>query len=340
VQWLEGSAPSAVPGHRRGRLLIDSVAGRINLFVLAGPDADRAEDVQIKETADALEINVTGQRLADYRFNTRDPEVRRPYFHPIFGPHGQPITQMGEVPGKKEKHFHHTALYLAHQNWSVPGQAGLDNWQMNKNCTRIEHVKFDLVESGPLAARFVERLHWLDKAGSKALVAETRTVTIPKRPPTSRVIDIDLTLKALDLPVTLNKTPYHLIACRVLDAMLPKNGGAISNSAGQKNPGDGALANWIDISGALDGKVQGVALLNHPGNDRQPTPCLQFAGQTIGLSPTHKEPLTIDAGKGMRFRCRVLVHAGNAEEGKVTAEYDSYTQDGKSDLGRLRWQGA
>ena len=100
---------------------------------------------------------------------------------------------------------------------------------------------------------------------------------------------------------------------RVLDTMLSKNGGAITNSEGKKNPGDGAPASWIDISSKLDGEEQGVALFNHPKNDRQPTPCLQFGGQTIGLSPTHKEPLTLDAGKEVRFRYRVLVHAGNVE---------------------------
>jgi hypothetical protein len=173
-------------------------------------------------------------------------------------------------------------------------------------------------------------LNWLDSKGEKVLLAETRTVTVPKRPVASRIIEIDLVLKAQDLPVTLNKTPYHLLACRVLDAMLPKNGGAISNSEGKKNPPDGAPANWIDISGKLGDEEQGVALFNHPKNDRQPVPCLQFSGQTIGLSPTHKESLTIDAGKEARFRFRVLVHEGNVEGGKVAAEYESYQKAGQA----------
>lgn len=335
VQWLPSRLPSAVPGARRGCLFIGPVVGTdVDLLVGAGPAAAKAEDdVAIKETADTLEVRLSDKPFFSYRYNTKDAELRRPIFHPLLGPGGKTITQLGEVPDKKVAHFHHTALWIAHQNWSAKGLPNCDNWQMNKNCTRIEHVKFEAIESGPLAARFIEKLNWLDTKGEKTLLAETRTVTVPKRPAASRIIDIDLTLKAQDLPVTLNKTPYHLLACRVLDAMLPKNGGAITNSEGKKNPPDGAIAAWIDISGKLDGAEQGVALFNHPKNDRQPTPCLQFGGQTIGLSPTHKEALTIEPDKEARFRFRVLVHAGNVEDGKVAAEYEAYSKAGQGRIG-------
>jgi hypothetical protein len=291
------------------------------------------DQVKIKESPDALDVSLGDKPFFTYRYNTKDPELRRPIFHPVIGPSGKTITQLGEVADKKVAHFHHTGLWIAHQNWAAKGLPNCDNWQMNKNCTKIEHVKFEAIESGPLAARFIEKLYWLDTKGEKTLLAETRTVTVPKRPAAGRIIDIDLTLKAQDLPVTLNKTPYHLLACRVLDAMLPKNGGAMTNSEGKKNPADGAVANWIDISGKLDGDEQGVALFNHPKNERQPTPCLQFAGQTIGLSPTHKESLTIEPGKEVRFRFRVLVHAGNVEDGKVAAEYEAYTKAGQGRIG-------
>jgi hypothetical protein len=310
----------------------------VDLFVSLGAadapaDKKPADELHIKETADALEITVAGKPFVTYRYNTKDPEVPRPYFHPVVGPSGKTITQMGEVPGKKEKHFHHTALWIAHQNFTAKGEPTCDNWQIGKTRSRMEHVKFDKVESGPLAARFIEHLRWLNVKGDKTLLAETRTVTIPKRPAANRVLDIEIVLTAQDLPVTLNKTPYHILAARVLDAMLPAKGGAITNSEGKKNPGDGAPAKWIDISGKLDGEEQGIALFNHPANLRQPTPCLQFAGQTIGLSPTHKEPYTIEPGKQLRLRYRVLIHAGDVTDGKVAEEYAAYEKPGQSRIG-------
>jgi hypothetical protein len=78
----------------------------------------------------------------------------------------------------------------------------------------------------------------------------------------------------------------------------------------------------------VDGKTAGVALLNNPANFRHPTPCLNFANQTIGLSPTHQEAYTLAAGKSLRLRFRVLVHAGSAAEAEIAHEYDHYGRDG------------
>jgi hypothetical protein len=286
-----------------------------------GPLAAAEAEVALKQSDQAIEAVVGGKPFFSYRYQTKDPEVPRPYFHPLVGPSGKVITQMGEVPGKRVAHFHHTALWIAHQNWSVEGEEVCDNWQIGKTRSRIEHVQFDAVASGA-AGRFVERLDWRNVKGDKTLLEEVRTVAVPRRPADSRVIDLEVLLTARDRAVTFRRTPYHFLAVRVLDAMLPRNGGAIVNSEGKKNPPDGTPARWIDVSGKLDGEVQGVALFDHPGNFRHPTPCLQFAGQTIGLSPTHREPFTLEAGKSLRLRWRVLVHAGDAEI--VPAEYEAY----------------
>jgi hypothetical protein len=337
VQWLASALPSAIAGQQRGTLLIGpGAAGAIDLLVQAGvqPAGQAADEVRIRETPQALEATVGGQPFFNYRFQTRkDPELPRPIFHPLHGPTGKTITQLGEIPGKRVAHFHHTGLWIAHQNWTARGFPNLDNWQMNRNCTRIEHIRFERVESGAMAGRFIELLHWLDPKGDRPLLVETRTVTVLRRPAAARVIDIDIVLRAQDLPVTLNRTPYHLLACRVVDSMLPRNGGAMVNSDGRRNPPDGTTAAWIDVSGSIDNEEQGVALMNHPRNDRHPVPCLQFSGQTIGLSPTHREALTIDANREARFRFRVLVHAGNAKAAKVAAEYEAYGREGQ---GRIR----
>jgi hypothetical protein len=342
AQWLDLPEPSIVPRQRRGTLLLGATRGpgRIDLFVRAGPapapqDKQKdAEGVRIRETPDALEIRSDGQLFVTYRFNTKDPQVPRPYFHPLAGPAGQTITQMGEVPDKRVKHFHHTALWVAHQNFAARGQPACDNWQIGRpNSSRIEHVRFDSVQGGPMAGRFAERLRWLNVKGDRTLLEETRTVTVPRLPAARRAIDLDIRLRATDLPVTFNRTPYHLLAVRVLDALLPGKGGVITNSAGTQNPADGVAANWIDISGRLGEASLGVALFNHPDNFRHPTPCLQFARQTIGLSPTHREAYTLEAGRELRLRYRVLVHAGNVKDGGVAGQYEAYARPGQTRIG-------
>jgi hypothetical protein len=319
----------------------------VELFVATGakpppaPTTDTKAEVRIGRTRDALEITTNGKPFVTYRYNTKDPQVPRPYFHPLVGPTGEVITQMGEVPGKRVAHFHHTALWIAHQNFGARGQPACDNWQIGRpNSSRIEHIRFDTVESGPMAARFSERLHWLNTKGDQVLVEETRTVTIPHRPPAGRVLDLDIRLRSRAVAVTFQRTPYHLLAVRVLNALLPGQGGVITNSAGRENPADGETADWIDISGRLGGAWQGVALLNHSGNLRAPTPCLQFARQTIGLSPTHREPYMLEPKQELRLRYRVFVHAGNAAAARVASEYQAYVKPAQSRVGApVPWRG-
>jgi hypothetical protein len=189
------------------------------------------------------------------------------------------ISQLGEIPGKRTAHYWHTGLWIAHQNFTRG-----NNWQMDadpkvtpRKYSSLLHRSFEDVSSGKIG-RIVEKLGWDDIKGTAILLDETRTITVPHRPADRRVIDFDLVLRTRREPVTLNATPYQIIAFRDLNSMVPafSKEAVITNSEGQKNPKDGEPAKWIDVSGLVDGQMVGVALLNHPDNLRHPTPCMNF----------------------------------------------------------------
>lgn len=286
----------------------------------------QADQVTIQKTPDELKIAIDGKPFFTYQYNTNKPERRRPIIHPLYGPNGNVITQMGQVPNKRVQHFHHTGLWISHQNFTQG-----NNWQMDANPRKkprryssLLHRKFVKIASGN-PAQFVEKLEWDTIDGKTILLEETRTVTIPHRPAARRVIDFDIVLKAKK-DVTFNRTPYHILAVRAINSMVPayNKKAVITNSEGQKNPRDGSPAKWIDVTGPVDGKMVGITLFNHPGNFRHPTPCLNFARQTIGLSPTHRESYTLPAGKTLHLRFRVLVHAGTVSQAGVAREYEEY----------------
>jgi hypothetical protein len=296
-------------------------AALVTLTVAAqGGAAGAAANPQVvfSQGPDSVELWVSG-RFAAYRYNTADPELPRPYFHPIIGPTGVPITQEGEIPGTKQAHFHHTGLVLAHQNFTEG-----NNWQIGPAHSRMRHLAFDVMESGPVMGRFIQRLEWPNVKGDRVVFRETRTVCVPARPVESRYLDVDTTITCGDQPATWHATPYHLLAIRVPDAMVVSKGGVITNSEGETNPKDGASARWLDFSGPLGGKTCGVAIFNHPANPRHPTPWLNFENETVGAAPTHREPYTWKPGEALRFRYRVYFHLGGVRESRVPQEYDAY----------------
>jgi hypothetical protein len=303
---------------------------RLTLQVaVAGDTPARLSRVLCSQGAHNVEIQIDGDPFTTYRYDTRDPELPRPYFHPLLGPTGVPLTQDGEFPGTNKGHIWHTGLVLAHQNFTDG-----NNWQTGSpKFSRMRHVAFDVMESGPLLGRFIQRLEWLNVAGDRTVFHETRTITIPARAAQRRCLDIDTTITCGSQPAVWNATPYHLLAIRMPDAMLIGKGGIITNSEGQSNPPDGTSARWLDYSGPLGAATAGVTLFDHPQNLRHPTSWLNFQAQTIGAAPAHREPLSWKEGEARRFRYRVYVHAGDVKQALVAQEYAAYVAEPEARIG-------
>jgi hypothetical protein len=93
---------------------------------------------------------------------------------------------------------------------------------------------------------------------------------------------------------------------------------------------------WVDYSGKIDGKPLGIAILDHPANPKAPTHWHSrdyglFAANIFGehdfySDKTRDGSVTLEPGKSMRFRYRVVVHPGSLEDAKVADLYERYKQ--------------
>ncbi|MGV3719854.1 MAG: DUF6807 family protein, partial [Actinomycetota bacterium] len=142
------------------------------LTVLVGAPEDgsgvRPPRVVFSQGPTDVDIRTDGAAFATYRYDTRDPELPRPYFHPIIGPTGVSITQDGEFPGTRKGHIWHTGLVLAHQNFTNG-----NNWQTGgPQFSRMRHLAFEVMESGPVLGRFIQRLEWPTTAGERGVFRE------------------------------------------------------------------------------------------------------------------------------------------------------------------------
>jgi len=297
--------------------------------------------VELRLERATLDIFMDGEPFAVYNYAPQHQWLCRPYFHPVLGPGGQFLTQDGEFPGTSRGHYWHQGLFIAHQNYTRG-----NTWEEEEGrCGRIIHVAFEEVVSGDGCGHFVERLDWRQPGSAITQLVERRTVRIPRRPPKRRVLDFEVELTAVSEDLTFAATPYHFLACRVADSMVPlakkreyadrygalvdfsplDRGGEIRDSAARVNQAsNGAAAEWIDASGPLGDGEAGVALMAHPSNFRHPAPVGDWNDMTISLSPTFHEPLTLPQGETLRLLYRALVHAGDAKRAGVAEEYAGY----------------
>jgi len=245
----------------------------------------------------------------------------------------------GDPEKTKNDHPHHTSLWVAYgsvngvDNWSNAAKAG---WQI--------HKAFEAVESGAEGGMFRETLDWTD-AEKKPILAEVRTVRIPRpKDDACRILDLEITLQAKYGKVVFGETKEGgMCSTRMrTEFRADKEGtnGRLVNSNGESAGASwGKRALWVDASGEVEGKRTGYAIFDHPSNLRHP---VYWHSRTYGLLTTNpfaiqsfdkkaeeKGGYTLDEGKELTLRYRVLFHLGDEKEGKVAERYAEYARQPK-----------
>jgi len=191
-----------------------------------------------------------------------------------------------------------------------------DASQLDNKSGRIRLRKVMSVKGDTARVEF----EWLDPTG-KPILLEDRTMTFSGTP-TQRIIDFDITLTA-QTPVKFADTKEGMFNIR-LSSELTEPKGLMISSTGCKTEKEcwGKRAEWMDVSGEIAGEKLGVAIFDHPENPRHPTYWHArvyglFAANPFGVRDFSGDKnadgsLSLDPGKSVRFRYRVLIHPANA----------------------------
>lgn len=256
---------------------------------------------------------------------------RRPFLHPVRGPDGAELTELGKPHDPTGSHDHHYSLWVAHAN--VDGE---DFWTESGGA--IRHDGFRSLEDGPVFGRLIAENRWT--IDDRALLAERRTITCYAPQESFHVIDLDLELRPAGAePVELGETPFGFLGARVRQSMsVFDGGGEIRNADGDVNE-HGAFrepSRWIDTAGPVGpDRWSGIALMDHPENPRHPTAWHCRNDGWMGASTTLGEPLTIAPEEPLRLRYRACLHHGDAVEGHVERRYRSFASDPTVDVGEI-----
>ncbi len=306
---------------------------------------DHGPGVVLTELPDGqLAIAIDGERFTTYYFGS---DVVRPYFHPLIGPTGKPVTREwpmvpapeGVTPGRYPyDHPHHKGFWVAHGDVN-----GADHWSEGPNHATMRHAGFQRLVSGPVYGGFDETVEWLDRAAN-VIMTETRRMTFFNAGPDVRLFDVSLRFNAGSGIVTFGDTKEGgLIAVRVASSMdeptrnNPEGKGRIENSYAARGEAEcwGKRAMWCDYSGPVDGEVVGITLMDHPVNPRYPTHWHVRSYGLMTANPfglhdfyndpdTHRGDWTIPAYESRNFLYRVLIHRGSAAEADVRERYHDF----------------
>lgn len=250
-------------------------------------------------------IQRDGKELTRYHFGTG---LRRPFLFPVMGPSGRSLTRMGH-PHDPVGHSHHNSVWITHND--VNGQI----FWSDRGTGQIRHQRILRYVDGTKEAAILTLNAWVGK--DEHLLDELRQMTVESLDRGEWLLYLDLQLEAKKKPVTLGKTAFGLIGVRMAKTIgVHDGGGMIRNSAGQVNEkGPKGVfrkrAKWVDYSGPITTEaVEGITLMDHPGNPNHPSHFHVRADGWMGASLTYGKAITIEEGKPLRLAYGLYVHRG------------------------------
>ncbi|MBI3911815.1 MAG: PmoA family protein [Armatimonadetes bacterium] len=286
-----------------------------------------------------LEMRLRGEVCAAYHYSSHHA---RPFLHPVLGPGGLPVTRsypLAQVAGETNDHPHHRSL------WTAYGAVnGVDDWsEAAGQHGFIRHRRFLEVQSGAVFGGFTAELLWTAPDGEPVL-SERRTIRLYNTEPERRLLDYEVTFIASHGDVHFGDTKEGgIVAVRVATSMDAKRGGRIENEVGGVGEAQcwGKRAAWCDYSGPVPSRQvgMGIAVMDHPRNFRHPThwhvrdyglmAANVFGAATFERDSGRRGEHVLKNGEELMFRYRLLVHRGNATDGRVSDAYHAYAQPPK-----------
>ena len=302
-------------------------AGESRTYTLSEGSVAGETGVQLKEEAETITVTLNDRHFTTFRYAKAQ---FRPYFFPVLGPNGREVTR-GETSDISKDHVHHRSLYVAY------GEVNdVDLWGEGSNSGRVVPQGFTQKQGGAVVSRLYTQNSWQTQAG-EVLMTDVQNYRIYNLPEDAAILDLDLSFIASVGDVHFGDTKEGgIISIRVHPSMNASDGGKMENAFGGINEAEtwGKRANWCDYSGVVDGTPVGIAVFDHIVNPRYPTywhvrnyglmGSNIFGGSSFERDPSKDGSYTLKQGEEMHFRFRVLIHAGDANVGKVAQKYHDF----------------
>ncbi len=297
------------------RLLIFS--GIVLLLALSAGAAELTARIDGKK----LLVEVDGKLFTAYSF---DAGQKYPYFYPLNGP----LTGESVTTETSEPYPHHHSLFFGCDRVN-----GGNYWQDKNETGQIFSRGPEIVQAKGDKVVFHDRGDW-KRPGAEQPIEDERTVTITAPAADRRVIDFEITLNPL-MDVKIEKTNHSFFSARMAPALSVKQGGTLVNANGDAAEAGtfGKASPWCDYHGTRDGKTEGLAIFQHPGNPWYPAPWFTrdygFFSPTPMYWPTNDQFTELPKGKPITLRYRVVVHAGDTAKADIAGAFAEWSDIAK-----------
>ncbi|MDD5605649.1 MAG: PmoA family protein [Dehalococcoidales bacterium] len=270
------------------------------------------------QIGDRIDFSINGKFFTSYIFPDNE---KYPFFYPVNGPSNASVTSI-----RNANYPHHSSLFFGCDKVN-----GGNYWQEGIDRGQITSLKVNILETGGDKAVIENECIWHRK-DADAPIKDKRLITISSPSKGSYQIDFDITMEML-MDTRIDKTNHSLFSVRMDPDLAVINGGTMINAENLKGEKAtfGQPSAWMDFSGERFGKMEGIAVLQHPSNMWYPSPWFTrdygFISPTPMYWPENGEYTFLKKGESFTLRYRVLVHSGDHIEANIAKEFEKYKSE-------------
>ena len=277
-----------------------------------GPSTESTEGLTTYQLGPQIWVRWNNRPLTCYRAHRTQ---KYPYLYPLSGPAtGLSLTDETALP-----YPHHRSLFFGCDKVN-----GDNYWQEGLERGQILSIGPKLGKTTGTSVEILDRCDW-QRPGGPVVMRDQRKITVAVPNPRLRLIDWEIECQAV-ADVKVEKTNHSLFSMRAALEITPQGGGSLVNAEGAtgEKGTHGVPSAWCTFYGSrAPGKMEGIALLDHPRNLWAPTPW--FTRDYGFASPTPmdflKAPWELAAGKTGLLRYRVILYSGTPQEAGLPALY-------------------
>ncbi len=278
-----------------------------------------------------VSFRIDGDEKLRWHYGSQYP---RPFFFPLHGPSGQPLTRMGH-PGA-QNHDHHRSIWFAHH-----GVDGIDFWSDSTDA-RIRQTHWYRYRDGDGEAVMASHLVWRDGEGNEVMRQDVVVALIPidrEDAPTEHAVEFQLTFRPGDPgnSVALKQTNFGFLAVRVAKSISAFfGGGQLTNAEGVRGEPNlhETSSPWMDYSGpvAIPGPAgrrvvkEGITYFDHPDNPSYPTFWHVRDDGWMGAAPGMKTGITITADRPLQLRYLLHAHYGAVDVSRANGLAEAFAE--------------
>jgi len=313
--------------------------------------------VELVKGKNRIDIVIAGEPFTSYLYGDN---MTKPLLVPVRTPSGIEINRrfpLTKIDGGSTDHEHHVGIFFA-----VDQVNGVKFWNNTGLSPQIRHVEITEAQSGTGVGKLSTVANWLDD--KKQVLLEEKRMMLFIAGEDEYAIDLSIDLTAKCPGVLFEDIEEGMLAIRVSDYLRvcdpeisPQPGrplpeellsgtGRYFSSNGDETAKNvwGKRARWVALQGVRQGKVVGVAILNHPASINYPTYWHVrnyglFSANPLGQGDFQRQQprkyrknkimplrLMLEQGETAHFRFLVIVYEGFRTNEQIEERFKKFAE--------------